>query len=207
MKGLMDKTMTDRDTTGKTPDAGFQRRHQEHLGQHIPPFNAAMGATRAGGSGRRDATVVASGTDQNGTRSQTRNQLERVMKDASGSLAGAIKAMGEVIGHVASFGEYVGEVATRANELISTNRGIQEEILAIKNNSEEITIATQEQNRAAREVSSTIERINEATQHISGATNDIIDDAHQLSRLASELTASADHQRAGEGGGAPQSPA
>nr|HPG52751.1 hypothetical protein [Spirochaetota bacterium] len=123
------------------------------------------------------------------------------------SLAGAIKAMGEVIGHVASFGEYVGEVATRANELISTNRGIQEEILAIKNNSEEITIATQEQNRAAREVSSTIERINEATQHISGATNDIIDDAHQLSRLASELTASADHQRAGEGGGAPQSPA
>ncbi len=217
MKGLMDKTMTDmKAATGSSARMQAFSDVIKSISDNISllSLNAAIEAARAGESGKGFAVVA----DQVGrlseqTMEQTdsitehANQLERVMKDASGSLAGAIKAMGEVIGHVASFGEYVGEVATRANELISTNRGIQEEILAIKNNSEEITIATQEQNRAAREVSSTIERINEATQHISGATNDIIDDAHQLSRLASELTASADHQRAGEGGGAPQSPA
>ena len=213
MKGLMDKTMTDmKAATGSAASMQAFSDVIKSISDNISllSLNAAIEAARAGETGKGFAVVA----DQVGrlseqTMEQTdsitehANQLERVMKDASGSLAGAIKAMGEVIGHVASFGEYVGEVAAKANGLIMINRDIQEEIQAIKNNSDEITVATQEQNRAAREVSSTIERINEATQHISGATNDIIDYAHQLSSLASELTASADLQRTGQVAGVP----
>lgn len=207
MKGLMDKTMKDMEAA--TRSAASMQSFTEVIKSisdniSLLSLNAAIEAARAGDSGKGFAVVAdqvgrlsEQTVEQTDSITEHANQLERVMKDASGSLAGAIRAMGEVIGHVASFGEYVGDVASRAGDLIVTNRSVQEEILAIKINSEEITDATTEQNNAAREVSATIERINEATQHISTATNDIIDEANRLSQLASEMTASADLPGAG----------
>jgi len=206
MKGLMDKTMKDMEAA--TRSAASMQSFTEVIKSisdniSLLSLNAAIEAARAGDSGKGFAVVAdqvgrlsEQTVEQTDSITEHANQLEQVMKDASGSLSGAIKAMGEVIGHVASFGEYVGDVASRAGDLIVTNRRIQEEIQAIKNNSEEITVATSEQNNAAREVSLTMERINETTQHIAGATNDIIEEADRLSRLAHEMAASAERREA-----------
>jgi methyl-accepting chemotaxis protein len=90
------------------------------------------------------------------------------------------KALSNIINNIRMTDALVGKIAAHAKDQSENSSRVLVDIQEVMEMSEMISIATKEQNIANREIVTTISKINEATQNISGGSVDIAASARQI---------------------------
>ncbi|MEN3374412.1 methyl-accepting chemotaxis protein [Dechloromonas sp. ZS-1] len=143
-------------------------------------LNAAIEAARAGEQGRGFAVVADEVRKLAEKSSSSANEIDQVTQQITNQSTQVMSAIEEGLRHLTRSQEDVGSVAS---VLQRTSGGILEVNLGV----DQISDATQAQQKATREVSESIGQIAEMAQMNTQAVNSVVDAARQLEDLAHGL--------------------
>ncbi len=157
-------------------------------------LNAAIEAARAGESGRGFAVVADEIAKLADRTSSSVKDIDRLIKKSENEISkgtinveGVVSTISEIIKGVNIIKEMTNTVNQYMKEHIESNETVKKDAINIKDRSNEIKIATEEQKKAAEEIVSLITYINQISQSNASEADDISNYSKEVSLMAKEL--------------------